>query len=87
MDRASLQGMANLREVLQGWAARLMKTVGNSIELLKTRVFPLSPRYSAETQEELYMALRVIFDRAPTTVVAKVTRDLTRLAGQYGDER
>lgn len=44
-----------------------------------------SGRYSCETQQDAHEDLDLLFARAETTVVDKVVRELTRLAGQYSD--
>src|SRR5713101_6832202 len=44
-----------------------------------------SKRVSAETCAALSEALSIILDRAPSTVIAKITEILTSHAGKYGD--
>jgi len=44
-------------------------------------------RVSEELQDQLYMALETILDRAPSTVIEEVARKLTQWAGKYGDEK
>ena len=47
----------------------------------------LKRRYSEETREQLVTALETILDRAPSSVIAKVSELLTQWAGKYGTER
>lgn len=44
-------------------------------------------RVSEELQDQLYMALETILERAPSAVIEEVARKLTHWAGKYGDER
>ncbi len=44
-------------------------------------------RLSEELQDQLYIALETILERAPSTVVEEVARKLTQWAGKYGEER
>lgn len=44
-------------------------------------------RVSEELQDQLYMALETILERAPTAVIEEMARKLTHWAGKYGDEK
>lgn len=44
-------------------------------------------RVSEELQDQLYMALETILERAPSAVIEEVARKLTHWAGKYGDEK
>ncbi len=44
-------------------------------------------RVSEQTQEQLYIALETILERAPSAVIEDVARILTARAGKYGDVR
>jgi len=44
-------------------------------------------RVSEELQDQLYIALETILDRAPSTVLEEVARKLTHWAGKYGEEK
>ena len=44
-------------------------------------------RVSEELQDQLYIALETILDRAPSTVIDEVARKLTHWAGKYGEEK
>lgn len=43
-----------------------------------------SKRISRETQEQLFTALRTIFDTAPSAVIEEIAGILTARAGKYG---
>lgn len=44
-------------------------------------------RVSEQTQEQLYIALETILERAPSAVIEDVARILTARAGKYGDAK
>ena len=52
-----------------------------------TRTTKRTKRVSEELQDQLYMALETILDRAPSAVIEEVARKLTQWAGKYGDEK
>ncbi len=43
-------------------------------------------RVSEELQDQLYTAVEMILERAPSTVIEEVARKLTQWAGKYGEE-
>ncbi len=44
-------------------------------------------RVSEELQDQLYTAVEMILNRAPSTVIEELARKLTQWAGKYGDEK
>ena len=52
-----------------------------------TRTTKRTKRVSEELQDQLYMALETILDRAPSAIIEEVARKLTQYAGKYGDEK
>lgn len=44
-------------------------------------------RVSEELQDQLYTAVEMILNRAPSAVIEELSRKLTQWAGKYGEER
>ena len=44
-------------------------------------------RVSEELQDQLYTAVEMILNRAPSTVIEELARKLTQWAGKYGEEK
>ena len=84
------RSLSNLCNRLLDWAGIWLERAGDSHALESWRAYPTrsrSQRISEETQEQLFIALATILERAPSTVIEEVTRLLTERAGKYGDKR
>jgi hypothetical protein len=78
----------DLLEVVWDWAWKEYKRAGSLRALLQgTRARKYSRRVSEELQDQLYIALETIFERAPSAVVEDVARSLTTKAGKYGEPK
>lgn len=74
-----------LARILVEWALPFYEQA-RSVEGLNAVNPPVvSGRISRELQEQLFEALRIIIDNAPSEVVADEARRLTERAGKYGD--
>lgn len=82
-DFAQLIGTS--RATVQNWESG--RTTPHRRTLTRIRaILPANmSRYSQETRQQLTDALNLILDRAPSTVVEKVSELLTHYAGQYAD--
>ncbi len=79
---------SDLAEPVWDWAWKEYKKAGSLRALLGTsRSRAHTARVSEETQEQLYMALETILERAPSAVIEDVARMLTARAGKYGEPR
>ncbi len=79
---------SDLVEPIWDWAWKEYKKAGSLRALLgASRSRARSARVSEETQEQLYMALETILERAPSAVIEDVARMLTARAGKYGEPR
>lgn len=56
-------------------------------DLGRTRAAVPSRRISAETYEQLMAAVRIILERAPSTVIEDFAATAMRLAGKFGEPR
>ncbi len=82
--------LSNLSDRLLKWATKWLVQAGDSQTLAHWTARPprkKSARISEETQEEIFTALEVIFERAPSAVIERVAEYLTERAGKYGDEK
>jgi hypothetical protein len=88
MERDHRKERSSFVEPIWGWAWQVYKSVGSIRALIDgTTVLKISPRISRETQEQLYTALEMIFEHAPTAVVDEIGELLTARAGKYGEVR
>lgn len=79
---------SDLVEPIWEWAWKEYKKAGSLKNLLEgCRKRAYTKRVSEQTQEQLYIALETILDRAPSAVIEDVARLLTSRAGKYGDGR
>ncbi len=79
---------SDLAEPVWDWAWKEYKKAGSLRALLgASRSRAHTARVSEETQEQLYMALETILERAPSAVIEDVARMLTARAGKYGEPR
>jgi Arc/MetJ-type ribon-helix-helix transcriptional regulator len=79
---------SDLVEPIWDWAWKEYKKAGSLRALLGvSRPRARSTRVSEETQEQLYMALETILERAPSAVIEDVARMLTARAGKYGEPK
>ncbi len=79
---------SDLVEPVWDWAWKEYKKAGSLHALLggnARRAY--TKRVSEQTQEQLYIALETILERAPSAVIEDVARMLTARAGKYGDAR
>lgn len=79
---------SDLVEPIWDWAWAEYKNAGSLHALLgggPRRTY--TKRISEQTQEQLYIALKTILERAPSAVVEDVTRILTARAGKYGEPK
>jgi len=79
---------SDLVEPIWDWAWKEYKKAGLLRALLGgsvTRTY--SKRVSEQTQEQLYIALQTILERAPSAVIEDVARMLTARAGKYGEPK
>lgn len=79
---------SDLVEPIWEWAWAEYKNAGSLHALLgggPRRTY--TKRISEQTQEQLYIALKTILERAPSAVVEDVTRILTARAGKYGEPK
>jgi len=78
----------DLVEFIWNWAWSEYKKAGSLQALLGgTRTRRYSRRVSEELQDQLYIALGTILERAPSAVIDDVARTLTSRAGKYGSEK
>jgi len=79
---------SDLVEPIWDWAWKEYKKAGSLHALLGgTGRRAYTKRVSEQTQEQLYIALETILERAPSAVIEDVARILTARAGKYGDVR
>lgn len=79
---------SDLVEPIWDWAWTEYKKAGSLNTLLGSNPKrPYTKRVSEQTQEQLYIALETILERAPSAVIEDVARILTARAGKYGDSR
>ena len=79
---------SDLVEPVWDWAWNEYKKAGSLHALLGgTARRAYTKRVSEQTQEQLYIALETILERAPSAVIEDVARILTARAGKYGDVR
>lgn len=79
---------SDLVEPIWEWAWAEYKNAGSLRALLEGgpgRTY--TKRVSEQTQEQLYIALKTILERAPSAVVEDMTRILTARAGKYGEPK
>ncbi len=79
---------SDLVEPIWDWAWKEYKKAGSLNALLggnARRAY--TKRVSEQTQEQLYIALETILERAPSAVIEDVARILTARAGKYGELR
>ncbi len=79
---------SDLVEPIWDWAWKEYRKAGSLHALLggsPRRAY--TKRVSEQTQEQLYIALETILERAPSAVIEDVARILTARAGKYGDVR
>jgi len=81
------RSLGNLSAVLLEWGFQQLQAAGDIVTLMRSPSVPRTKRISAETQEQLFTALRLILERAPSTVIEEVARKLSRYAAEYGDEK
>lgn len=78
----------DLVEFIWNWAWSEYKKAGSLQALLGgTRTRRYSRRVSEELQDQLYIALGTILERAPSAVIDDIARTLTSRAGKYGSEK
>jgi|ERR1700674_319599 len=78
----------DLVEIIWDWAWKEYKRAGSLQALLQgTRARKYSRRVSEELQDQLYIALETILERAPSAVIEDVGRSLTVRAGKYGEPK
>jgi hypothetical protein len=68
------------------WASAQYDSVGSLRTLLRSPALPRTGRVSPETQEQLFTALRIILEHAPSAVIEDVTRKISRYAAEYGEK-
>ena len=79
---------SDLVEPIWDWAWTEYKRVGSLRALLEGRPRrAYTKRVSEQTQEQLYIALETILERAPSAVIEDVARILTTRAGKYGETK
>lgn len=79
---------SDLVEPVWDWAWKEYKKAGSLRTLLGGSVpRAYSARVSEQTQEQLYIALQTILERAPSAVIEDIARMLTARAGKYGEPR
>jgi hypothetical protein len=78
---------ADLARKIFAWAWKQYEQAGSLHALREERVGAQSRRVSDETQEQIFTALKTIFDRAPSTVIERVVEYLTERAGKYGEDK
>lgn len=84
------RSLSNMCNRLLEWSAAWLERAGDSHELETWRAYPTrtrSRRISEETQEQLFIALATILERAPSAVVEEISELLTARAGKYGDKK
>ena len=81
------RSLGNLAEVLLNWSTEQLSAAGDVVTLKRSPGVPNSRRISVETQEQLFTALKMIIERAPSAIIEEVTRKLTRYAAEYGDDK
>lgn len=78
----------DLLEFVWNWAWNEYKKAGSLQALLAgNRTGKYTRRVSEELQDELYIALETILERAPSAVIEDIARTLTQRAGRYGSEK
>ncbi|HYL64706.1 MAG TPA: hypothetical protein VE077_18995 [Candidatus Methylomirabilis sp.] len=79
---------SDLVEPVWDWAWMEYKKAGSLRNLLDDRPRrSYTKRVSEQTQEELYIALETILQRAPSAVIEDIARVLTARAGKYGETK
>ena len=88
LAKEPLKRRADLLAVLWEAAWKEYKAAGSlSAFLTGRRGRRYSKRLSEELQDQLYAALEIIIDCAPSAVVEDAARYLTAKAGKYGDSK
>ena len=85
--KAEKRSAGNLGEVLLEWSFEQLQAAGDTVTLMRSPGVPKSRRISLETQEQLFTALKIIIERAPSPVIEEVTRKLEAWAGKFGAEK
>jgi hypothetical protein len=79
---------SDLVEPIWEWAWKEYKKVGSLTDLLEGNAKrAYTKRVSEQTQEQLYIALETILERAPSAVIEDVARILEARAGKYGESK
>jgi hypothetical protein len=92
IERATKQEVRKYRteviEMIWEWAWKEYRRAGSLRDLLEgTRARKYTRRVSEELQDQLYIALETILNRAPSAVIEDVARVLTARAGKYGEDK
>jgi hypothetical protein len=79
--------VGNLGEILLDWSSEQLRAAGDTVALMRAPGVPKTNRVSRETHEQLYTALRIILERAPSAIIEETARKLSKWAAEYGQEK
>jgi hypothetical protein len=85
--RAERRSPANLSELILEWGFQQLEAAGDTVTLLRSPGVPKTKRISQETQEQLFTALRIILERAPSAIIEEAARKLAKWAAEYSGEK